>query len=154
MSMLRDQRDLLCAFNAEAVEYLVVGGHAVNVHGVPRLTKDLNVFIRSSEPNSYRVFKALVDFGAPLQGFGPTDFHGHPDDMFQIGVEPNRIDVLQAISGVDFDEAWNRRVIVEVEDGIFAPFLSLDDLLTNKREAGRLQDIADVDRLTRMRDLK
>jgi len=154
MSMLRDQRDLLCAFNAEGVEYLVIGGHAVNVHGVPRLTKDLDVFIRSNEPNGERVFRALVRFGAPLQGYGPSDFCGHPDDMFQIGVEPNRIDVLQSISGIDFDLAWDRRVVLEVEDGIYAPFISLDDLIVNKRESGRLQDMADLDRLTKMRDLK
>ena len=151
MSMLRDQRDLLCAFNAEGVEYLVVGGHAVNVHGVPRLTKDLDVFIRSNEANSGRVFRALVRFGAPIQGFSPADFAGHEDDVFQIGVEPNRIDILQAISGVDFDAAWERRELFEVEDGLTAPFLSLDDIVANKLLVGRLQDLADADHLTKMK---
>ena len=151
MSMLRDQRDLLCAFNAEGVEYLVVGGHAVNVHGVPRLTKDLDVFIRSSEANGERVFRALVRFGAPLAGYSQADFHGHEDDVFQIGVEPNRIDILQAIAGVDFDAAWQRREIFEVEEGLTASFLSLDDLLTNKLEVGRPQDIADAAHLTKMK---
>jgi len=154
MSMLRDQRDLLCAFNANGVEYLVVGGHAVNVHGVPRLTKDLDVLIRSSVPNSERVYRALLDFGAPLQGYGPADFYGHPDDILQIGVEPNRIDVLQSISGVNFDEAWIERVNLEVEDGVQAPFLSLDHLLTNKRVSGRPQDLADVDHLMKMKNGK
>ena len=154
MSMLRDQRDLLCAFNANGVEYLVVGGHAVNVHGVPRLTKDLDVLIRSSVPNSERVYRALLDFGAPLQGYGPADFYGHPDDILQIGVEPNRIDVLQSISGVNFDEAWIERVNLEVEDGVQAPFLSHDHLLTNKRVSGRPQDLADVDHLMKMKNGK
>lgn len=154
MSMLRDQKDLLCAFNSEGVEYLVIGGHAVNVHGIPRLTKDLDVFIRSSVENSERVFRALVKFGAPLQGYRPEDFHGHPEDMFQIGVEPNRIDVLQGIAGVAFDDAWNRRLLLEIDDGLVAPFISLDDLLTNKMQVGRMQDIADVERLTKMRNLK
>lgn len=153
MSMLRDQRDLLCAFNAEGVEYLVVGGHAVNVHGVPRLTKDLDVFIRSSEANSERVFRALARFGAPLAGYSADDFHGHDEDVLQIGVEPNRIDILQRITGVDFDSAWHRREIFEVEDGLAAPFLSLNDVLTNKLEVGRPQDIADADRLTKMKKI-
>jgi len=151
MSMLRDQRDLLCAFNAEGVEYLVVGGHAVNVHGVPRLTKDLDVFIRGSEANSERVFRALERFGAPLAGFSAADFHGHEEDVFQIGVEPNRIDILQAIAGMDFDAAWQRREMFEVEEGLTAPFLSLDDVLTNKLEVGRPQDIADAAHLTKMK---
>lgn len=108
----------------DGVEYLVVGGHAVNIHGGPRLTKDLDVLIRSSVPKSERVYRALLDFGAPLQGYGPADFYGHPDDILQIGVEPNRIDVLQSISGVNFDETWIERVNLEVEDGVQAPFLS------------------------------
>src|SRR6185437_7354883 len=116
--MLRDQRDLLCAFNAEDVEYLVVGGQAVNAYGVPRLTKDLDVFIRSNGPNSDRVFRALARFGAPIQGLTAADFRDHPNDVFQIGVEPNRIDLLQAISGVDFSSAWERRSMLEVEDGL------------------------------------
>jgi len=129
----------------------VVGGHAVNVHGVPRLTKDLDLFIRASEANSERVFRALASFGAPLEGLSAADFHGHEEDVFQIGVEPNRIDILQKIAGVDFDAAWQRREIFEVEDGLTAPFLSLDDVLTNKLEVGRPQDIADVDHLTKMK---
>ncbi len=153
MSMLRDQRDLLCAFNAEGVEYIVVGGHAVNAHGVPRLTKDLDVFIRGSELNSERVFRALTRFGAPLAGYSAADFHGHEDDVLQIGVEPNRIDILQAIAGVDFDGAWQRREMFEVEDGLIAPFLSLDDVLTNKLLVGRPQDLADADRLTKMKKI-
>jgi hypothetical protein len=152
MSMLRDQRDLLCAFNAEGVEYLVVGGHAVNAYGVPRLTKDLDVFIRSSGQNSEKVVRALARFGAPIQGLSPADFCSHPGDIFQIGVEPNRIDILQAISGVDFNLAWERRVLFDVEEGVTAPFISLEDLLANKLESGRLQDMADVEHLNKMRN--
>lgn len=152
MSMLRDQKDLLCAFNAEGVEYLVVRGHAVNAYGVPRLTKDLDVFIRSNGRNSEKIVRALAGFGAPIQGLSPADFCSHPGDIFQIGVEPNRIDILQAISGVDFNLAWERRVLFEVEDGVTAPFISLEDLLANKLESGRLQDMADVEHLTKMRN--
>jgi hypothetical protein len=151
MSMLRDQRDLLCAFNAESVEYLVVGGHAVNMHGVPRSTKDLDVFIGSSESNGERVFWALGRCGAPLEGYSAADFHGHEEDVFEIGVEPNRIDIMQAIAGVDFDAAWQRREIFELDEGLTAPFLSFDDVLTNKLTAGRPQDVADAAHLTKMK---
>ncbi len=71
--------------------------------------------------------------------------------MFQIGVEPNRIDILQSIGGVDFDAAWQRREMFEIEDGLTATFLSFDDILTNKLEVGRPQDIADVAHLTKMK---
>ena len=154
MSMLNDQRDLLSAFNAEDVEYMVVGGHAVNAYGIPRFTGDLDVFIRNSSENSERVFRALAAFGAPLEGLSPTDFSGNAEEVFQIGVEPGRIDILQGISGVEFDAAWERRNEFEVEAGLMAPFLSLDDLLTNKETTGRPQDIADVARLRKMRNTK
>jgi hypothetical protein len=151
MSMPRDQRDLLCAFNAESVEYLVVGGHAVNMHGVPRLTKDLDVFIGSTESNGERVFRALGRFGAPLEGYSAADFHGHEEDVFQISVEPNRIGIPQAIAGVDFDAAWQRREMFELDEGLTAPFLSFDDVLTNKLTAGRPQDVADAAHLIKMK---
>ncbi len=154
MSMLRAQGDLLCAFNAEGVEYMVGGGQAVNAHGVPRLTKDLDLFIRSTGSNCERVFKALARFGAPMVGLSPADFRDHPDDVFQIGVEPNRIDILQSISGVVFDSAWERRQLFAVEDGLTVPFLALDDLLANKLASGRPQDLADVDKLKKIRNLK
>lgn len=154
MSMLRDQGDLLCAFNAEGVEYLVVGGQAVNAHGAPRLTKDLDLFLRNTADNSERVFKALARFGAPIAGLSSADFADHPDDVFQIGVEPSRIDLLQSIAGVDFDSAWERRQLFAVEDGLTVPFLALDDLLANKLASGRPQDLADVDKLSKIRNLK
>jgi hypothetical protein len=152
MSMLRDQKDLLCAFNAEGVEYLIVGGHAVNMYGVPRLTKDLDVFIRSSDANAERVFRALVRFGAPMQGILPADFCSDSLDVFQIGVEPSRVDILQRISGVDFNAAWERRVDFELEEGVIAPFISLEDLLANKLETARLQDLADAEHLNKVKN--
>jgi hypothetical protein len=154
MSMLRDQGDLLRAFNAEGVEYLVVGGQAVNAHGSPRLTKDLDLFIRSSASNSEKVFRALGRFGAPIGGLSANDFQDHSNDVFQIGVEPNRVDILQSISGVDFESVWERRQFFELEEGLVAPFLSLDDLLANKLASGRPQDLADVDKLKKLRGLK
>jgi hypothetical protein len=148
--MLSDQRDLLSLFNAYAVEYVVVGGYAVNAHGVPRLTKDLDLFIRSSEANSERVYRALAAFGAPVAGLSPADFHGSPDGIFQLGVEPDRVDILQSIDGVTFEQAWESRVPFSVDDQVEAPFLSRENLVRNKIASGRLQDLADADHLRKM----
>ncbi len=153
MSMLKDQRDLLCAFNAEGVEYLVIGGHAVGMHAEPRATKDLDVFIRNDAENSKRVFRALKKFGVPLQGISVSDFCGRSEDVFQIGLPPSRVDVIQSISGVDFSGAWERRTTFEVDTELEAPFLALDDLIANKIASGRLQDLADAEKLTKAKDI-
>ena len=98
--MLKDQRDLLDAFNAHGVEYLVIGGHAVGAYSEPRLTKDLDILIRNTPENGDRVYRALAAFGAPVMDYGPSDFHGHEGQVIQFGVPPNRIDILQSITGV------------------------------------------------------
>ena len=136
------------------VKFLVIGGHAVNAYGIPRFTGDLDVFIRNSPANSERVFRALVAFGAPLEELSPIDFCGNSEEVFQIGVEPGRVDILQGISGVDFESAWERRSLFEVEEGLKTPFISLEDLLMNKDATGRPQDIADAARLRKMRNTK
>jgi hypothetical protein len=104
-----DLKQLLLAFNAFGVEYLVVGGYAVGVYAEPRATKDLDLFIRSELVNSEAVFRALAAYGAPLTGLSASDFPDDPNSVFQIGQPPARIDILQHIDGVSFDEAWNER---------------------------------------------
>jgi len=101
--MAKDLKDLLRAFNANAVKYLIVRGHAFGVHAQPRATKDLDVFIGSNEENAKAVFRALAQFGAPMEGVSPSDFTD--GSTLQIGQPPDRIDVLQRIDGVDFDQA-------------------------------------------------
>jgi len=145
--MFKDQTDLLSAFNAHKVEYLVIGGHAVGEYSQPRGTKDLDLLIRSSKENSEAVFSALAEFGAPLSGLTPDDFHGHPESIFQIGVEPARIDLLQSIPAVDFDEAWANRTESLVDDRTPAHFISRDDLIKNKLAVGRHRDLDDVERI-------
>jgi hypothetical protein len=153
MSMLKDQKDLLSAFNAEGVEYLVIGGHAVGMHAEPRATKDLDVFVRNDAENSKRVFRALRRFGAPLDGISASDFCQHPGDVFQIGVPPCRVDVLQSISGVDFNGAWERRMTFKIDDELDAPFIAIEDLVANKIASGRLQDLADAEKLNKAKEL-
>ena len=152
--MLKDQRDLLHALNAHKVEYLVVGGHAAIAYGSARFTGDIDVWIRRSKANSIAVFSALADFGAPLEGLRPEDFNSKPTDYFQFGVIPVRVDILQGIEGVDFDDAWPRRVEMTIEDGLTAPYLSFEDLLHNKKTVGRPKDLADIHDLESMRKLK
>jgi hypothetical protein len=144
--MLKDQIDLLSAFNAHGVEYLVVGGHAVNAYTQARFTKDLDVLIRSSEANAAAVYKALAEFGAPLAGVSPADFVGRPEQFFQLGVEPDRIDILQSIAGISFEDAWQAPTLGFVE-GVPVRFLSREDLIVNKLAVGRPRDLGDVDEL-------
>ncbi len=148
--MLKDQKDLLSAFNAHGVEYVVVGGHAVSAYGFSRMTKDLDVLIRDTEENAQAVFRALSAFGAPMSSYTPSDFHGHPTTVIQFGVPPNRIDVLQSIEGLDGEEVWHHRVELAVDAQLKASFISLEDLIQNKQAVGRPRDLADVDELKRV----
>lgn len=140
-----DFRDLLSSFNARGVEYLVVGAHALAAHGHVRATKDLDVWVRPTPENAARVLEALRAFGAPLADLSVDDM-ARPGTVFQIGVAPVRIDVLTAIDGVEFEECWLRRVSSRYADEV-VHVLSREDLLRNKRASGRLQDLADVERL-------
>jgi len=145
--MLKDQKDLLSAFNKHEVEYLVIGGHAVSQHSQPRGTKDLDVFIRADEKNSERVYRALVEYGAPLTDVTSADFRNKPDTIFQIGIEPSRVDILQSIPVVTFDHAWNNRVDSTIDGTIPVHFISREDLIDNKLASGRFRDLADVEAL-------
>jgi hypothetical protein len=145
--MLRDQRELLERFNANNVKYLVVGGHAVGIHAEPRGTKDLDVFIKADPENSLAVFRALTEFGAPIAGMTPKDFNDKPTSVFQMGVPPSRIDILQGIEAVDFDEAWPARVDEVLAGQVLAHVISRDDLIKNKLAVGRHQDLADVEKI-------
>jgi len=141
-------KELLRAFNDHAVEYLIGGGYAFGVHAEPRATKDLDIFIRSDEENSKKVFRALAQYGAPLDGLSPADFADFLDGTtFQIGQLPARIDLLQHIDGVTFDEAWKNQVEGLIDGEIRTAVISRDDLIRNKLACGREQDILDAKKL-------
>jgi hypothetical protein len=142
-----DFKDLLCEFNAHRVEYLVVGAHALAAHGHVRATKDIDVWVRPTHANAERVVAALTAFGAALHGTSIDDLAG-PDFVLQIGVAPVRIDVLTSITGVTFDEAWPARLLTTF-DGAPVGVLSKQHLVQNKSSTGRLQDLADVEALTK-----
>ena len=148
--MNQDFRDLLAEFNAHKVDFLVVGAHALAAHGHVRATEDLDLWIRPTRENAQNVIAALVAFGAPLHDLTADDL-STPGLIFQIGVEPVRIDILTVIDGVDFDAAWRDRMISKFADQPVA-VISERHLIQNKLAAARPQDLADVERIRRNRD--
>lgn len=140
--MNQDFVEMLSALSEAGAEYLVVGAHALAAHGLPRATGDLDIWVRPSRENAERVWRALETFGARLEELRIEDL-STPDIVFQIGVVPNRIDLLTSITGVTFDEAWPNRLTVTVS-GRDIPTLGRQDLITNKRAVGRPRDAADV----------
>jgi predicted nucleotidyltransferase len=149
-AMNPDFKELLQLFNANRVEYLIIGGYAVIEYTEPRYTKDLDVWIRAESENAEHVFASLAQFGAPLGDMMPADFatEGY---VFQIGVAPVRIDILMSVSGLSFSEAWHNRVAIDF-DGLPVWVIALQDLITTKRAAGRPQDLQDVASLERARE--
>jgi hypothetical protein len=139
-----DLKQLLLAFNAFGVEYLVVGGYAVGVYAEPRATKDLDLFIRAELANSEAVFRALAAYGAPLSGLSAEDFRDDPNSVFQIGQPPARVDILQHIDGVSFDEAWEEKTDANLSE-IPTHFISVRHLIRNKLQSGRTRDLADAE---------
>jgi len=137
-----DFRDMLAALNDADAEFLIVGAYALAVHGMPRATGDIDIWIRSTAANAQRVWQALRSFGAPMSRLNINDLTT-PDLVFQIGVAPRRIDILTSITGVEFDEAWTARKQVEI-GGQILPILSRTHLVQNKRAAGRPKDLLDL----------
>jgi hypothetical protein len=143
----RDFEDLLSDFAACRVRFLIVGAYALVFYGRPRATGDLDVWVDRNPRNATRVFEALRKFGAPLDRVTPADFE-KKGIVFQIGVEPNRIDVLTSLTGLEFRTAWTRRKRARFGSqrvGVLAP----QDFVRNKKALGRAKDLADVEELQR-----
>lgn len=145
MAMLRPTfRDVLSELFAAQAEFLVVGAFAMSAHQFPRATGDLDIFVRPDPNNAQRVWEALARFGAPLEEYNITvEDLSRSGLVFWLGKEPNRIDVMTAIDGVSFEEAWETRIYREVS-GVVLPVLSLENLLKNKKSTGRPKDGFDV----------
>lgn len=142
-----DFRDLFAALNAAGAEYLLVGGYALAVHAAPRFTKDLDVWVNPTPENAARVHEALRRFGAPLGELRIDDLSSL-GVVFQLGVPPNRIDVLTAIDGVSFPEAWPERLDTAYGEQRVS-VISRRHLVMNKRATGRAQDLLDAEVLER-----
>lgn len=144
-----DFRDLLTTFADEKVEFVLIGGWALALHGYGRGTDDLDVLVRPSADNAARVYRALVRFGAPVDAHGVSEGlftqHGYG---YRMGIKPHLIEVLTKIDGIDFAEVIADSKRIEL-DGRVIPYIGRKALLKNKRAAGRPKDLADVDWLER-----
>lgn len=140
-----DFREFLRRLDAQRVDYLLIGGYAVALHGYPRATVDLDIWVRVEPDNAARIVAALRDFGfdSPLL---TERLFLQPDQIVRFGVPPFRIALLTSIAGVDFDAYRGRAVVLPI-DGLTVPVISLDDLKINKRAAGRHKDLADLEQL-------
>lgn len=136
-------RELLSAFNAHCVRYVMVGGYAVSIHAQPRMTKDLDIFIESSRENAAATYRALASFGAPMADFQVNDFCDGKS-IVRFGVPPICIDILQQIDGVQFQAVYANSQEIVVDGEVPVRCISDEDLIANKMASGRPQDLADV----------
>ncbi len=137
--------DLLRAFAAADVRFLVVGAYALALHGRPRATGDLDIWVETSADNAPRIMRALAVFGAPLRDVSETDF-SREGIVYQIGLPPGRIDILTHLTGLTFDKAWPDRVRGRFGD-VDVDFIGRDAFIRNKRATGRARDLGDIEGL-------
>jgi hypothetical protein len=141
----QDFKEFIQFLNDHDVHYLVVGGYAVAVHGYPRYTKDIDIWIESSQENATKLMAALDQFGFGFVGLKAEDFL-EPNQIIQLGYPPNRIDLLTSLVGVDFQSCYDAKIAVTV-GSLVVNFIDIDNLKRNKKASGRLQDLADVENL-------
>jgi hypothetical protein len=140
-----DYKDILLALSNRKVKFLLVGAYAMAIHGYPRSTMDIDLWIKPDPQNAILVLQALEDFGAPSGGLTPKNLR-EEGIVFQIGVAPRRIDILTSVDGLNFEEAFSNSQMIEIED-IPVHVLSITDLIKNKRSTGRTKDLADAEAL-------
>jgi hypothetical protein len=137
--------DLLRAFVAADVRFLIVGAYALALHGRPRATGDLDIWVDPTPANASKIMQALVAFGAPVSEISAADFSA-PGIVYQIGISPGRIDILTELTGLAFDAAWADRLHRPFGE-IDVDFIGRDAFLRNKRATGRPKDLGDIDGL-------
>ncbi len=149
MKLHPDVREFVALCLSRKVEFVVVGGYALAFHGAPRFTEDIDLMVMVSPENAERLESVLRDFGFGEVGITRSDFLDE-DQVIQLGRAPNRIDLLTGISGVTWEEAWASRIAVTL-DGLDVFVIGKAELEANKQATGRPQDLADVERLRRIR---
>ncbi len=152
MDISSDYKDLFKTLNRHKVKYLVIGAYAVTFYTEPRYTKDLDIWASNDRANAKRLYKALVDFGAPLKGVSERDF-ANKKMIYQIGVAPVRIDILMDASGIKFENAWKNRKNSKY-GGISINIMGVKELIYSKKKAGREHDISDIKKLTNKKFFK
>lgn len=140
-----DFKEFIRLLNDNDVRYLVVGGYAVALHGYPRYTKDIDIWVWLDEGNADRIIKVLEQFGFGSLQLDVQDFLV-PNQIIQLGYPPARIDLITSLPGVSFEECYALRVLVPIDD-IVVNFIDLENLKKNKKASGRLQDLADLENL-------
>ena len=146
MELDKDFNEFVELFLEHNVRFLIVGGYALAAHGLPRATGDLDAWVWVNPQNAQNILRALNAFGFQNLSLTESDF-SKEDAIVQLGYPPFRIDILTSIDGVAFDQAWEKKIVVEL-NGMKVPFIGREDLIANKKAAGRPQDLADVSRLT------
>jgi len=145
-----DYKDMLHALSEEKVRFLLVGAYALAAHGYPRATMDIDIWVMPSPQNADAVLRALRRFGAPLHNLTKEDLQ-KDGTIFQIGVAPRRIDIITTASGLQFEDAYEKSLSLNIE-GIELHIPSIDDLIRNKRAVGRTKDMADVEALESLKN--
>jgi hypothetical protein len=145
VKLQKDLREFIELLNSAKVEYVIVGGHAVAYHGYPRFTGDIDFLVRPTANNAQSVIAVLQAFGFGAVGISADDFT-REEHVVQLGLPPNRIDLLTSISGVTFDEVWSGRVRSDLDETPVS-FIGKEQLLRNKRSTGRLKDLADAEQI-------
>ena len=144
-----DFKEFLKFLNSNKVKYLLIGGWAVGFYGYSRFTANMDIFIGLSEENISSIKLALHEFGVPEFDRSMLTTKGN---VFRIGRAPLRIEVINEISGVEFDNAFSNKEFVELENHLRIPIISVDDLITNKSSTGRTKDKADLEELRKFLD--
>ncbi len=144
MLLNKDFKEFIALLNKNNVDYLIVGGYALAFHGHPRYTKDLDVWILLDKGNIEKLLLSLNQFGFESLALSEEDFSA--GNVIQLGYAPNRIDILTSASGVSFQQCYSHSVEIELE-GVKVRFIDRDDLIKNKQASGRLQDLADIEKL-------
>lgn len=142
----QDFKEFIQLLNTNQVKYLVIGGYAVAVHGHPRYTKDIDIWIEMSSENAQKLMTALTEFGFGSLGLTAEDFQ-IPDQIIQLGYPPNRIDLITTPDGIDFATCYQTKIEVKIND-LTVNFIDLENLKRNKQASGRLQDLADLENLS------
>lgn len=145
MVMNKDFKEFIKLLNENNVKYLIVGGYAVGFHGYPRYTKDLDIWLLVSNENAEKVMNTLKQFGFGEIGLHKEDFLKF-DKFIQLGYPPNRINLVTSCYGVEFEECYNNKIKIKIED-ISVKFIDLENLRKNKKASGRPQDLADLDNI-------
>ena len=152
MVLDKNFKEFIELLNVHNVKFLIIGGYAVNFHGYPRYTKDMDFWIWLNPENVHNLMKALKDFGFGSVGLTESDFM-HPTNIIQLGYEPLRIDILMELEQCNFEECYQRRTQINF-DNVIVDFLNIDDLIDVKKIAGRLQDLADAENLEKIKKKK